>query len=46
MLGGKSIYADECYKGNFIGADFGIVGDLTNDLFEDWRVFNHKYIPI
>lgn len=46
MLGGKSIYADECYKGNFIGADFGIVGDLTNDLFEDWRQFNHKYIPI
>ena len=46
MLGGKSVYADECYKGNFIGADFGIVGAITNDLFEDWRVFNHKYIPI
>jgi len=31
MLGSKSIEADECYKGNFIGADFGIEADLTKE---------------
>lgn len=28
MLGAKSMYADECLKGDFIGADFGIDFDL------------------
>ena len=46
MLGAKSVYADECYKGNFIGADYGIDHDLTKSLPENWREFNHKYIPI
>jgi len=46
MLGGKSIHADECYKGNFIGTDFLIKNDLSKDLSEDWREFNKKYIPI
>ena len=30
MLGKKSVYAEECYKGNFIGADFGIDIDLID----------------
>ena len=46
MLGAKSLFADECYKGNFIGADFDINQDLTNHLPDNWRDFNHKFIPI
>lgn len=46
MLGPKSLYADECRSGNFIGADHGIQIDLTNDLSDDLREFNHKFIPI
>jgi len=45
MLGSKSIYANECYNGNFIGADYGLHTDLTNELPENWRDFNKKYIP-
>lgn len=45
MLGAKSIHADECFKGNFIGADFDINFDLTNNLPDNWRDFNQKYIP-
>lgn len=45
MLGRKSIYADECLKNGFIGADFGFELDLTNALPENWREFNHKFIP-
>jgi hypothetical protein len=29
MLGQKSVYAGECFAGNFIGTDFGIDPDLT-----------------
>jgi restriction system protein len=46
MLGQKSVYAAECFAGNFIGTDFGIDQDLTNDLPEEWRAFNQKFIPI
>lgn len=46
MLGKKSIHAQEAYKGNFIGADFGIDTDLTNKLPENWREFNKEFIPI
>lgn len=46
MLGAKSIYANECYTGNFIGADFDIHQDLSNDLPDNWREFNKKFIPI
>lgn len=40
------MYADECLKGNFIGADYSINIDLTNKLLEDWRQFNYEFIPI
>jgi restriction system protein len=40
------LFADECFKGNFIGADFDINQDLTNQLPDNWRDFNHKFIPI
>jgi restriction system protein len=46
MLGQKSIYASECFAGNFIGTDFGIEQDLTNKLPEEWRAFNEEFIPI
>lgn len=46
MLGKKSMYVDECVQGGFIGADFDIREDLTNQLPENWRDFNKKYIPV
>ncbi|MBP9853390.1 MAG: DUF1016 family protein [Candidatus Omnitrophica bacterium] len=46
MLGRGSSYADECYKGNFIGADYDINVDLTLRLPENWRDFNKEFIPI
>jgi restriction system protein len=46
MLGRKSIYAEECFAGNFIGADYQITEDLTGKLPEEWRAFNQKYIPV
>ena len=32
------------YEGNFIGASFGLEMDLSNDLFDNWREFNKKFI--
>ncbi len=46
MLGKKSIYADECFSGGFIGADFGIEEDLSGKLPELWRDFNERYMPV
>lgn len=46
MLGAQSKHADECFKGNFIGADFNIEQDLSKDLPDNWRDFNYKFIPI
>lgn len=45
MLGQKSIYADECYAGGFIGAHYDIDQDLTNQLPDEWRHFNKAFIP-
>ncbi|RZK45723.1 MAG: DUF1016 family protein, partial [Pedobacter sp.] len=41
-----SKYADECYNGNFIGANFGIQEDLSPHLYDNWRDFNKRFIPI
>ena len=46
MLGQKSIYAEECFAGGFIGTDFGINQDLTKKLPEEWRTFNREFIPV
>lgn len=46
MLGKKSMYADECYKGNFIGVDWFNDVDLTGKLPENWRDFNKEFIPL
>ena len=34
MLGQKSVYAEECFAGDFIGTDFGINQDLAKKLPE------------
>ena len=46
MPGRKSMYADECFSGNFIGADFDMDMDLSDRLPENWRDFNKEFIPI
>ena len=46
MLGRKSAYAEECRVGNFIGANYEILEDLTGKLPEEWREFNRRYIPV
>jgi restriction system protein len=45
MLGPKSVHADVCFKGNFIGTDFLNYVDLTNRLADNWRDFNAEFIP-
>jgi restriction system protein len=46
MLGLKSSFADEAYKGNFVAAGFIKDWDLTQDLSDSRRDFNKKVIPI
>lgn len=46
MLGQKSKYAEECFKGNFIGADFGMDIDFTGKLPDNWKTFNQQFIPV
>jgi restriction system protein len=45
MLGKKSIHAEECFKGNFIGAGFLKDIDLTGKLPDNWRTFNEQFVP-
>jgi restriction system protein len=46
MLGQKSVYAKEAYKGNYIGAGWLPDIDLSGKLPDNWREFNKKYIPL
>jgi restriction system protein len=46
MLGRKSVFAEKCFAGNFIGADFNITEDLTRRLPGEWRAFNRQFIPV
>ena len=46
MLGRKSVHAEVCFAGNFIGTDFGINQDLSGKLPEEWRSFNKEFIPV
>lgn len=46
MLGKGSMYAPECFEGEFIGADFDIDEDLSGKLPDEWRDFNKQYIPV
>ena len=44
MLGKKSDQAEKCRVEGFIGTDFDVFEDLTNQLPDDWREFNQKWI--
>lgn len=46
ILGRQNKFAEECYTGNFIGAGFIHDVDLGDSLYDNWRDFNKKYIPI
>jgi restriction system protein len=46
LLGHGHIYTPECLQGNFVGVDYGIQEDLTNQLPEEWRQFNEHFRPI
>jgi restriction system protein len=46
MPGAKSMYIEKCVNENFIGVDYGIKQDLTNHLYDNWRDFNKKFIPV
>ena len=47
MLGKQSVYAEECFAGNFVAFTSGPACnlDLSDDLPEDWRDFNKKFVP-
>jgi restriction system protein len=45
MPGRKSVHAEECFTGGFIGADF-VDQDLSGQLPEEWRQFNKAFIPV
>lgn len=46
MLGRKSVHAETCFAGGFVGTDFGIHQDLSGRLHDEWRAFNKEFIPI
>jgi restriction system protein len=46
MLGAGSIYAAECFAGGFIGAHLSIDENLAGRLPDEWRAFNHAFIPV
>ncbi len=46
MLGKASVFAEQGYNGNFVGVDFLWEIDLTGKLPDNWREFNHAYIPV
>ena len=46
MLGRKSIFAKECYEGKWIGAGWLNSSSLENELVENWKDFNKKFVPI
>lgn len=46
MLGKGSMFAKMCREEGYIGAEFDIFVDLSDSLFENWRDFNAKFIPM
>lgn len=46
MLGRAGMYARECRDNGYIGAHFDIDVDLSDSLYENWRDFNKKFIPL
>ena len=46
ILGRQHKHFQDCFDGKFIGVGFIPDVDLKNDLVDDWREFNKKFIPI
>jgi restriction system protein len=46
MLGSKSVYFQQCFEGNFIGADYDIHQDLSTKLSESKEDFNKMFRPL
>lgn len=46
MAGAGGSHIAECVKDGFIGVDYQINQDLSNELPDDFRVFNAKFIPV
>lgn len=46
IAGAKSAFATECFKGGFIGGDWGIHQNLDGFLPDQWRDFNRDFIPV
>lgn len=46
MLGRGAMFAKECRDNGYIGAHFDIDVDLSDSLYENWRDFNKKFIPL
>ncbi len=46
MLGRACMFAEQCRKEGYIGANFDIDIDLSDSLYENWRDFNKKFVPI
>ena len=45
ILGKQHKYFNECYDNKYVGVGFDIEIDLKDDLPDNWREFNKKYIP-
>lgn len=45
-LGAKSLFAQQCQAGQYIGVDFLPELDLTGRLPEKWQNFNKEFIPV
>jgi hypothetical protein len=46
MLGRGGMFAQMCREQGYIGADFDINVDLSDSLYNNWRDFNKKFIPV
>ena len=45
ILGQQHSFAQECFENNFVGVDYSMNINLENDLPENWREFNSRFIP-
>ena len=46
FAGAKNMFSALCIKQGFIGGDWSIEHDLSTTLPDDWRLFNHQFIPV
>ena len=45
VLGKQHRFFNDCTSNNYVGVDFLMDIDFSDDLPENWRDFNKKYIP-